>query len=416
MVRGPGTVPARRAAPVALAALWAWGCGGQEVSLPAAVTERDSAGIHIVENPAALVATELPVPPEPLVSVGTLEGDPSSQLFRVSAAARLSDGTLVVANGGTQDVRFYGPDGAHLRTVGGQGQGPEEYRYPTAVLVMRGDTVVVQDVIDRVVYTADGTFLRRLTGDMGGLQAVTGPDAFAEGGLWLADGTLFIPAYLREEGPARAGPPFRPGFRVLRAPGDLSSAQLLGEYGGIQQQYVDVGGGGIGITSMVQPFAVNTSWSGVASDGTLVVGDSERPELHVFRADGAREWFRWAGEREALTPAEVEAWKDEQRAAGWMGDRQPEVERGWAAMTMPARKAAFGLIAGGRDGSVWVPVTFDPGAELSTFLVFTGEGRLRGRASLPGPFRVMDAGADWVLGIWRDDNDVEYLRLHRVGP
>ncbi|GMV04131.1 MAG: hypothetical protein AMXMBFR53_04120 [Gemmatimonadota bacterium] len=399
-----------------LAALWAWGCGGEVGSVPAVVTERDSAGIHIVENPAALVEAVLPVSPGPMVSVGTLEGDPAAQLFRVSAAARLSDGTIVVANGGTRDVRFFGSDGAHLRTVGGQGRGPEEYRYPVAVLVMPGDTLIVQDRLDRVWYAADGTFLERVTGDMGALQALTGPDAFPEGGLWLADGTLFVPAYLREEGQPRAGPPFRPGIRLLRASWDLASAEFLGEYGGIQQQFVEVEPGPRGVMPMVSPYAVSTSYVGVASDGTLVVGDSDRPELHVFRADGARERFRWAAEREVLTPAEVEAWKEAQRAAGWIGDRLPQFERGWAAMTMPETKAAFGHIAGGRDGSVWVPVTFDSAAELSSFLVFTAEGRLRGRASVPGPFAVMDAGDDWVLGIWRDANDVEYLRLHRVGP
>lgn len=401
---------------LALVVLAAAGCAREMQEPPGpAVVQRDSAGIRIVENPAALVETVLPVSPEPLVSVGTLDGDPNSQLFRVSAAARLSDGTLVVANGGTQDARFYGPDGRHLRTVGGPGQGPEEYRYPIAVLVLPGDTVMIQDRLDRVWYDREGNFLRRDGGDMGGLQAVVGPDAFSELGFWLADGTLFTPAFLREDGAPRAGPPFRPGMRLMRVAGDMSSGEVLGEYGGIEQQFVQVDAGPRGLMSMVAPHAPATSYLGVATDGTMVVGDSKAPEIHVFRADGRRERFRWAAELEPLTAEELERWKAYQRDAGWMRDRLPQFERGWAAMIPPTTKAAFGRVAGGRDGSIWVPESQEPWASESRFLVFTPGGRLRGKATIPGSFTVMDAGADWVLGVWRDENDVEYLRLHRVG-
>lgn len=393
------------------------GCGDPAEREVPGVVVRDSAGIRIVENPAAAMNRVVAVSAEPELVLGSLEGEPEYQFFRVAAAARLSDGSFVVANGGTREVRFYGPDGEHRRTVGGAGQGPEEYRYPVAILVGPGDTLQVQDFLDRVRYAPDGTFLGRESADMGRLQAAVGPDAFPEGGLWLADGTLFTPAFVREErrGPPDPGPPFRPPLRFLRISGDLSTATLLGDFGGIRQQFVQVDAGPRGVAPVVPPFAVSTSYAAGASDGTLVVGDSDFTEVRLFRADGREERARWPADREPVTTAEVEAWLEVQRNAPWTQNRLPQMERAWAAMEVPARKAAFGRVAMGRDGSVWVPESTDFDADPATFLVFTAEGHLRGRASLPGPFTVMDAGPGWVLGIWRDENEVEYLRLHRVG-
>jgi len=381
------------------------------------VIERDSAGVRIVENPAASLGRELDVSPEPLLTVGVVEGAPEYQLFRVSAAARLSDGSIVVANGGSRDVRFYGPDGTHRATVGGPGQGPEEFRYPTAILVRPGDTVQVQDFMDRVTYAPDGTFLGRVTMDMGALQAAVGEGAFSENGLWLSDGSFFTPAYVRERrtGAPIAGAPFRPPILALRIPGDPSGADTLGRFGGILQQYVEVGGGPGAVRAMVPPFGASTLWAHGAPGGTMVIADSEEPQVLLFKGDGSRVVVRWPGAREPITPEEVEAWKETQRNSSWTRNQLPQLERGWAAMEIPAQKAAYGQpVAMGRDGSVWLPESPEFLVDPARFLVFTPEGLLRGRATLPGPFRVMDAGPDWVLGVWLDENEVEFLRLYRI--
>jgi len=202
---------------------------------------------------------------------------------------------------------------------------------------------------------------------------------------------------------------------LLRVDEAAGRVDTLGSFGGIRQQYVEVEGGGR-VSPMTQPFAVSTSWAQGAADGSLLVADSGRPEVHLFRGDGTHVLVRWDAEPEPLTAGEVEAWKDRVRADPRMRERMAWFERGWAAMDMPDRKAAYGRdVALGRDGSFWVPVSADLEPDPATFLVFTPDGRLRGRATLPGPFRVMDVGADWVLGVWFDEYGVEYLRMYTVG-
>jgi hypothetical protein len=395
----------------------AWGCSADGGPAGDMVAERDSAGIHVVENPAASVDRALTASPEPVLSIGVVDGEPEYQLFQVSAAARLSDGGVVVANAGSREVRFYGPDGRHRATAGGSGQGPGEFRYPAAIVVEAGDTVVVQDRLDRVRFSPDGAFLGRETTDRGQLMDVLGPEARAEGGTWLPDGSFFTPVYQQDQMGVRPppGPPFRPGMTLVRVRADRSGLDTLGVFGGIQQQFVEVGGT-FGSWPIVPPFGANTSWAFGSPDGTILVADSETPQFHLFRPDGSHVLVRWPVEREPVTQEEVAAWKEAQRNASWAQRQLPQLERGWAGMDVPDVKAAFGsMVAMGRDGSVWIPESSDYQADPAVFLSFTPEGRLRGRFAVPGPFRIMDGGEDWVLGIHRDENEVEFLRMYQVG-
>ncbi len=98
------------------------------------VTVRDSAGIRIVENttPQWQEGERWRLSPEPVVDIGGGDRE-EDQLFRVVGALRLSDDRIVVANGGTNEIRFYGPGGAFLSASGGEGEGPGEFRRLSAV-------------------------------------------------------------------------------------------------------------------------------------------------------------------------------------------------------------------------------------------------------------------------------------------
>ena len=46
------------------------------------------------------------------------------------------------------------------------------------------------------------------------------------------------------------------------------------------------------------------------------------------------------------------------------------------------------------------------------WLTFAPDGKLVGRFQLPDRMQVMEIGADYLLGLYRDDMEVEYLRLY----
>ena len=99
------------------------------------------------------------VDPEPALLLGEADG-PDDYLFSmIRGATRLSTGAIVVLDGASMQLRAFSPEGAHLWTAGGPGEGPGEMRNPTHLERLPGDILQVQDGISRIRYAADGTLI-----------------------------------------------------------------------------------------------------------------------------------------------------------------------------------------------------------------------------------------------------------------
>ncbi len=81
----------------------------------------------------------------PLLEIGVREGDEPYQLHRASGSVLLDDGRIVVANAGSQELRFFDSEGRFLSAVGGDGEGPGEFRFPTRVRRVGEDSLQVWD-------------------------------------------------------------------------------------------------------------------------------------------------------------------------------------------------------------------------------------------------------------------------------
>jgi len=150
--------------PCAICVLSILACNGEptlETSWDGAV--RDSVGIQIVEN----FGTPLwPQGPEwkftEVMRIGALDGPPEYQFGRIEGIQVLSDGRIVIVDAMAYNVRYFSPDGAHVRTVGRKGEGPGELGDGGHMLLRGpGDTVLVGDGgAGRVhVLAPDGTYL-----------------------------------------------------------------------------------------------------------------------------------------------------------------------------------------------------------------------------------------------------------------
>lgn len=82
---------------------------------------------------------------EPVLTLGVSDGDPRLMFNLIHSARRQTDGTLLVADGGSREVRWFGTDGAPVRAAGRRGEGPGEFRGPLSLLPWAGDTVAVLD-------------------------------------------------------------------------------------------------------------------------------------------------------------------------------------------------------------------------------------------------------------------------------
>lgn len=117
-------------------------------------------------------------------------------LYRVVGASRLGDGRVVVGNGGASEVLVFDGGGRLLGRLGGEGDGPGEYRSLAWVTATGGDTLLTYDSRLRRISILTGageivgSFSPEPTGDAffpeflgtfadgegGGIERLVGPD------------------------------------------------------------------------------------------------------------------------------------------------------------------------------------------------------------------------------------------------
>lgn len=85
------------------------------------------------------------VGPEPLVSIGVVDGAAPYLFDGVTAVRLLPDGRIVVGDAGSATVRVYDQAGVFQRQMGRSGQGPGEFGYITSIWVAKPDTLLVYD-------------------------------------------------------------------------------------------------------------------------------------------------------------------------------------------------------------------------------------------------------------------------------
>lgn len=375
------------------------GCG--DGGRPPPWTVRDSAGVEVVESvrPAWGDGEARRVAAEPVFRVGAVEGDAEELLSEVVGAVRLADGTVAVADA-AQEVRFFGPGGDHVRSVGGPGEGPGEFTGLAALGRHPGGGVWAWDFSLRRV--------TRITGD-GEIRGVVTldpePPVLSPVGV-LPDGTFVFKQLWGASATAAAT---RTGLRrdavaVVRV--DASGA-LLDTVALVPGREVHIGeedGRGVMTTP---PFGRNAV--GTVRAGRVVVGSQETFEVRELAPDGAlRRILRIPSRDVRLDPGDARRLLDE-RVEAAPPDRRAAVRRSLGAIPLPESRPAYGGLLADREGNLWVsewaPFPRVPGR----WTVFGPAGRWLGDVEMPPGFQPTDIGDDWILGVSRDAMDVEYV-------
>lgn len=123
----------------------------------------------------------------PILRLGATDAGPAQQFSRIRGVGRLRDGTIVVADGATQEIRFFAADGMFLRSVGGSGGGPGEFRRLSDILIAAGDSVVAWDSRSRrlSVFSLAGTMEREQRLDPVVTSSLELVGRFADGSLLM---------------------------------------------------------------------------------------------------------------------------------------------------------------------------------------------------------------------------------------
>ena len=380
------------------------GCADQVP--PSTALVRDSAGIRIVENttPQWQEGETWRLSPEPVVDIGggDIEGD---QLFRVVGALRLRDDRIVVANGGTNEIRFYGPGGAFLSASGGEGEGPGEFRRLSAVRRLRGDSLFAQDgrLFRSSVFDGQGRFIRTVQPQAS--RGRSNIDIVFDDGMML--GSSFVRLNVAD---VELGL-FRIALTFYRFDGAGDLVDTLGVYPGFELYMVPSQGG---VPSTYPHPMSRATYFQFLPDG-YYVADNDTYEIQKYAPDGKlQQIVRRFTAPVPVEPQLMEPLRTRALAAVTDDDRRRRIEQFYRDIPVPETFPAYGGIALSVEGYLWVREYDLPGAEANDWSVFDAEGTLRGTLGLPPRFQPLDIGPDYVLGLWRDADDVEHVRMYEL--
>ena len=355
----------------------------------------DSAGIRIVENPRPPEGSRLPwrIGPEPTVSIGTREGEEPYLLYIVRDAMMLPDGRIIVANGGSGELRMFDALGTHLATWGGEGEGPGEFDNLSQIEPWPGDSIAAwfAPQLGISVFDAEGNYTRTFT-----LAAAPGTPPWLQSWPFASTSDGFILSVRTTD-----------TVVVQLHDGEGKVRSSLGVHEGSDQNVVNEG--------TDREVVINTIFGGRpvwAPWGDLVViTTTSRYELKAFTRDGVpARIVRRGHEPRAPSEAEIEA---EIQTKGLIALPGSEPTRRPYRSSVAEHYPAFSSVMSDAVDHLWVREYESPGEERpgSLWTVFDAEGRVQGFVEMPEGLEILVIGEDYILGKLRDELDIEYVQV-----
>src|SRR5690606_36250403 len=142
------------------------------------------------------------------------------------------------------------------------------------------------------------------------------------------------------------------------------------------------------------------------------IGSPVDSQLGRYAADGTLEClFRRPNAVVAVTPEDIRRYRAELLEAMEMEFRQDFASM-MDAMPYPETFPAYQQLATDPAGNLWVEEYRRPGDDQPRWTVFDPSGQMLGTVDMPSGFTSVEIGNDYVLGIWKDEFDVEHVRLY----
>ena len=357
---------------------------------------RDSAGIRIVENvnPQWEVGQSWSLADTPSMRIGGT-GEPDSELWRVTGGLRLSDGRVLIANNGTKQLRFYDHEGSLLHTTGREGEGPGEFVFLFRIWQLPGDSVIAYDPNLRRISLYDGS------GSLVGIFRA--PYAFVSYHHAFSDGTMLGTLDLIiGPGPASGVRRDSMAYALYGRNGELRDTigwfradeyylySTVHEYGALEP-----------------PFRRQAAHAVHGSD--LYTGYGDRYEIRRWSPPGRLQSIL----RRTVSPVEIrdgiDLWAevDSLEIPTWLRNEA-------AGFDLPTTMPAFSAFMVDERGNLWVRRPAWPNPVPDSWDVFNPDGWFLGTIDMPERFEPQQIGETWVIGTWKDELDVEQVRLYKL--
>lgn len=390
---------------IVLGVLGAAGAGCQDGSYAGSTAAvRDSAGVRIVENhdPVWSQGEQWEVSWTPSSIIGVTDGDGDYLLDDVRGVRRLSDGRILVVNGGTAELRFYDDQGRFLAAAGGRGGGPGEFdRYPMQLLPTPGDTLVLLDTPswNVVRFDGQGAFLDRRQLDRSLVAAEVPAGSYAESVTLLPTGGFMAPVHEIPPSPEPTGHRRPGGYLIVSAAGESTFLEPFPSF--------DFSSIAFGRSSLL-----------AVGQHSLALGDNATYEIVIHTPRGELvQRIRNMRPNRSVRAEDLMAVRESLVRSARSSEQEAEWGRAFDAADHPATFPAFSAIFIDRLDHVWVrhppPVQGDSDSPVN-WDIYDSDGVFLGELTLPVGLSLHDVGEDYILGVKYDSLGVERVQLHAL--
>ena len=372
---------------------------------PPLLVQRDSAGIQIVEamRPLWGDSSRWSIDPEPLVDLALSGSGPPHEFYRIRGLKQRLDGSFVVVNRGSQQVRLYSRAGDFLGALGGPGEGPGEFNNLWRVELV-ADTAFALDTDGRVTVVGPDMVLVRtfeLPHEVFEIHA-------------LGDGTLLAESYVVMELEEA-------GVQLIRPPTALVRFGLDGTW--IDSIGVRPGRESFELASE-DDYISGPALFGKASKTTTLglrvfYGSSDLMQVEELDPAGnLSRILRIPDYPLGLTAEQFDA----ERQAMYDATIPPGIpvpprfRRVIESQAVAANRPAFSNMLVDVSGAIWLELYRGVSEQdrPQEWLVLEADGTWLGTVKVPDRFRITDITMETVLGVWRDDVDVEHPQVLRL--
>lgn len=362
------------------------------------------ADAEVVEHARLGDVPEWTIERDPLLSLGTEDGGGADMFGRLAGVTRQADGSLIVADVQSLELRSFDVDGEHLWTAGERGDGPGEFRALSAPAIARDSVLVVDLATGRAsLFDDSGEFRRSFQlpaprSDAGSVRLLQGV---------LADGTLVITAPLSRPEPETG---YRRQARVLAFCDPAGSACAeVGSFPAVEFVVRANPDGSFGGHSVVM--GRETVYA-VGADRVAVALQDEFG-LYLFRSDGSLERIIRAERDPVPIDGRVRARYVE---AGLVGiddpDERAEVRSRREEAPFPDAMPVLDRVLMDTGGRIWVQEFVPPFEDDDpTWWVFEQSGELLATARFPGGFVPHQIEEETVVGVFSDSLGVPYVQV-----
>jgi hypothetical protein len=339
------------------------------------------------------------VTPRPEVRIGEVEGVGPYVFGTVSAALKLGDGRLIVADGRANEIRVFDRSGKHLATHGRTGSGPGEYQWLRQLWRAPGDSLIALDARIGKLTVLSPAFVPART----------------------------LPVQLFPEGATQDGALIRV---AIQTPASEMKYDVVTEFRALlirvdphtqkQDTMATVAGGrsffklasGAGVRAYPIPF--NAAPSTAIAGDAIVYGAGGR-EIERFDGRGKRlAPIRLTAARQRVTRADVDRFEKYHLDLARTPEQRATLKDVFTQVKAPDEMPAHSMLKLDLTGNLWVQHYAPPWQEARQWDVYSPDGRLIATISLPPRFTVYEIGVDYVLGTTKDELDVERVELYRL--